>query len=695
MIRNRDVFAVITLVALTRWAWKDPIPDASSASLRLAWYLPRSLVSVLDIDGDGRPEALAVLIEQNSEWSLQLRDLKPVHHPTVRPKIPPLLYEASIPQRRESPLALTTGHVSLHALATSSLNNPLETYQGHKVTERTQHYFCGKDWHEASQSCKKPCPSGQAEDCENGDRCFADTACNLHDFVGTPVVHKKEFTLTPRGSVPATFALWPDGSVLAHSLQGESTLSFGSLWETQLPVKDVDDWQDVTLQFVDATDAGTPHGLLLVAATIESNDELSSLLVALDGATGKVLWVGDNKEESHVTPEQFQLPFERGTHSFARRRARLAIDEEREEESLPNCLTHYRRSLLTSGVLPYGYFAEEDARIDVVHFDVQQKHTKKHHKKHHKAEPIRARPNVVVAHNQQGLHVHSLKNGRPLCHLTLWENTLYADLNHDAVLDSVGVITGRHRLPGEEDVEDKEDLDKWIDSLIKNVASQSELPETHQAISSVSMCHGQALSGVPAKEQLFSVPVCGRRAEMADDEATPAPPLAVQSWRGHRHGSDVIFAMSNGIISRFRGSSGRRQWTVVGSKVTDFPTWEDPEYVLLSQIGSENILSASRPILLSGETSLAVLPPRHGVVLATAVYPQPLSRKPLLVDFSGDGTSDVIAWTKDAVWGYQVHVRTSATSTFRVIVGLLMMVMMLALLRNRFGPNPGRRSTDQ
>jgi len=47
---------------------------------------------------------------------------------------------------------------------------------------------------------------------------------------------------------------------------------------------------------------------------------------------------------------------------------------------------------------------------------------KKRRKHQHSEEPRRGRPNVVVTHHSDSLEVRSLKNGRSLCHLTLWQD---------------------------------------------------------------------------------------------------------------------------------------------------------------------------------------------------------------------------------------------------------------------------------
>jgi hypothetical protein len=97
---------------------------------------------------------------------------------------------------------------------------------------------------------------------------------------------------------------------------------------------------------------------------------------------------------------------------------------------------------------------------------------------------------------------------------------------------------------------------------------------------------------------------------------------------------------------------------------------------------------------LAGDNSVVLLSASTGQVLALATFPQPSTTRPRLVDFNGDGTTDILVSTTDAIWGYQVVVQTGASIFFRIILGLLIMGLMLAVLRNKFGPHPGKRSTD-
>ena len=45
----------------------------------------------------------------------------------------------------------------------------------HKNYDRTRHYFCGRDWHHASQSCHRHCGGGLSSECGEGETCYADT----------------------------------------------------------------------------------------------------------------------------------------------------------------------------------------------------------------------------------------------------------------------------------------------------------------------------------------------------------------------------------------------------------------------------------------------------------------------------------------------------------------------------------------
>ena len=322
--------------------------------------------------------------------------------------------------------------------------------------------------------------------------------------------------------------------------------------------------------------------------------------------------------------------------------------------------------------------------------------------------------------------MRSLKNGRSLCHLSLQDATLYADINHDGTLDSLQVVTSQKamaQLDGDDDAAVQER--KWVDRLAEKVSNQNQRSKgkkmemisnqmADQRLAQTPLCHLLALSGIPTKEELFSTSLCytSKKGKIIMTPTHPiqgAPLLVVEpSSRGGRsaqnhRGNDIVAAVNTGFVSRVRGNTGRRLWKHNGHRQygADFPTWDEDttDVVLLDHVNSDSIIPSLRPIVLAGDNSAVLLDPGSGNVLGgsrsgLAMFPQPSRTKPRLVDFDGDGTEDLIVSSRDGIWGYKVVVTTGASGVFRIVVGLLMMGLMLAVLRNRFGPHPGKRSTD-
>jgi hypothetical protein len=512
---------------------------------------------------------------------------------------------------------------------------------------------------------------------------------------------------------------------------------------------------DETITFIDGVDAGYDHGIVVIQAYVlyqsnEGKHRVTMPIIALDAKTGSMIWdasIWDDKEEEEAS---FPLPMmQHGAASSARRRSLIPdLDHRKGKAIVPNCMQAYRRSMLTSeGALPFLYWVAGDSSVQALHFDHQLHHKKSHaraeklsprkklapgaavggggvsgggaagtqalvkysdkigflknilvpgarkrhqHRKRHSLKL--GRPNVVVSKIYNGLQVRSLRNGEALCHLTLWEETLFADINHDGVLDTVQLLTGDYSHDEQLTAEEQ-----WIARLVRRVSGMSEdsaTEEVKEAKTFQNLCHVLALSGVPTKEELFSVNICGPNfyQDNPNTNVEAAPPMVVEASRGGK-GHDIVVAVNVGKVLRIR-NTGRRQWQTQGKYTPDFPTWEDDSKVLFARIDDPNVMPASRPIILAGENSLVLMSSDRGTVLATATFPQPTIGRPILADFNSDGTTDVMVMTADAVWGYHVSVRAGSSILFRVAVGLLLMGMMLAVLRNRFGPYPGKRSTD-
>jgi hypothetical protein len=86
---------------------------------------------------------------------------------------------------------------------------------------------------------------------------------------------------------------------------------------------------------------------------------------------------------------------------------------------------------------------------------------------------------------------------------------------------------------------------------------------------------------------------------------------------------------------------------------------------------------------------------KNGGILASVPFPQTSIIRPMLAEVSGDGTTDVMILSAEAIWGFQITVRPGTPVMSRIMVGLLLMGLMLAVLRNRFGQRTDKRATDE
>ena len=883
MLRNRDVVAAVLALILTRMAWNDQAENLS-ASIHLSFYFPfvkdQVAPAAFDVDGDGTAEALVTVKPYGGgNWVMQILDLKPLHHssysttktamgapfqPQELLRSEPISISLGEEDRGDAaaddppvkPLQIVTGQVMVRGLTKAPSE---KDYAAMSIDERTKHYFCGNDWHDASSKCGTPCPTGTADECPDNARCYADTPCHSSERTKKEHdVHEDSYHLTPAGGLPSCFTVWSDGRVTMHSLTSQkdghsndqdnqeqdnkdlsvssiqaklkrklinkkkTPLELKAMWTaTALPrmPSHIQNPSKIQLTFLDTFDAipDARHGMVIVSGDLTPDmpairplgsppvDPLAEprFLVALDAMTGEVLWDSlqnfqDEKEEAVPLPVQL----DRGRSSLARRRSKVvqldaamsstsdAEGDHQKHGVLPNCLTGYRYSLLgATDTLPYAYWGPADAGVRAVHLDHsntqrkfhrhEQHHAHKHrtalsssssssqnhkpgetsphhhHHRHlakgHEATAAKSkqswhsalinprkrlqhlgkhgghvhygRPNVLVNYHAGGLHVHSLQNGQPLCHLSLLEESLYVDLQRDGIMDSIQVITNGKNLVM--DPMTGTYADPWVAQLAAKVSDAEDREKGnkeryldakkpyHQMSR---LCHALALSGIPAREELFSTPLCGTSGNKlsnknGDNQYHPwtpvyaAPPLVVESmYPQHRHREkDVIFAMSNGVVSRVRGGTGRRQWKLNGKTVENFPTWgrwEATHTVSLTrlQVDDFEVAAYARPLLLVGESSMAVLSATSANILASTNIPQRSLRRPILTDVSGDGVTDVLVTTADAIWGYQILIRTGASIFFRILVGLLLMGILLALLRNRYGGGSVRdrykRSTD-
>ena len=774
MLRSRDILALVGTLILFRSAWNNGT-ESLSATADLAFFAPREGVMVLspmDVDGDGTKEALAVVkaVPEKESFTLQIMDLKLLHGfrkiylEPFRPKV--IFASEEINDDNAHPIHLTTGQLLIQKTRHSS--SPVSDEKEEKdrvssdqsINDQTRHYFCGTDWHDASSKCSTPCPNGQANECPNDERCFADTPCDvLKPKFDEEESQKSMFELTPGGGLPSVVSLWTNGVVILHSLTNIKTeednakknkpLELREMWRYRIfPTEKADDmvdilWEEINVVFLDAyssIEGRAQHGMLVVSASYfldgDPESDRSTFTVAIDAFKGTSLWESHSDVGLDTDEKPLPLPLaKRGQTSFARRRSSVARymqggQSTTSASALPNCMSLLKKAVKNE-IFPYSYWGPQDAGVAAIHLNQKKKSrddinhraskpheeqlarpnnhlTKRWHHKFHrrkkdnrynqKHEPVRGKPNALVTQTRGGLQIRSLRNGKALCHLALTEEKLYSDLNNDGVLDQVqAVLHTKTHKPSDKFIWNLAGkLHQQHQELEQNGSGQQKTLESRPQL-----CHILALSGIPAREEIFSAPICGKVHERTGLNAAinldSVNPLVVESMsrRGNKH--DIIIALNNGMIHRIDGSGGRRMWALSGThRMNNFPTWEEESnrHALLTRIQLNKVIPPLRPLLLTGQNSLAIISVTTGNILASAAFPQKCASRPILADLSGDGSTDVVILTADGIWGYQIIINRGSPVTLRLLVGLLLVVLMLGTIRNRYSKG-GKRSTDE
>jgi len=307
--------------------------------------------------------------------------------------------------------------------------------------------------------------------------------------------------------------------------------------------------------------------------------------------------------------------------------------------------------------------------------------------------PHMGKPNVILFHGREGLAVLSLKNGRPVCHISLMDHSLYADMDADGVVDTVQVVTSP---------DSQTTKSSGVQSLIHRITKE----ETHES-NTPTICHALVTSGLPPREEVFTAPLCGGPMG-SQSHLIAAPPLLLEGSLGY--GNDVVFAMNNGVVVRY-DFNGQEVWRKKGGLKDGTPSWFTGKSAFLGRVQfgtvreAHSSISASshrnqhrpgspvRPILLSGENGAALLSPISGKVLFSVVYPQGVSSQPLLADLDGDGTDDLLVVSNEAIWGYKIVVETDRSGGFVIVVVTLVLGVAISALINKANTS-AKRSTD-
>ncbi|KAL0762447.1 hypothetical protein Bca101_078598 [Brassica carinata] len=284
-------------------------------------------------------------------------------------------------------------------------------------------------------------------------------------------------------------------------------------------------------------------------------------------------------------------------------------------------------------------------------------------------------PNVVVAHQKEGIEAIHLPTGRTLCKLPytqlhLLEGGLHADINGDGVLDHVQAVGG-------------------------NVGERTVVSGSMEVLKP---CWAVATSGVPVREQLFNVSIChhtpfnfmhygefSRNFAQARDTSSLeiATPILIPRDDGHKHrrGShgDVIFLTNRGEVTSYtpdmHGREPLWQW-----QLQTEATWSNiPSPSGLTESGTvvptlkpfSLRIHDNQPMILAGGDQAAVIISPGGSVLASIELPSQPTHALITDDFSNDGLTDVIVMTSNGIYGF-VQTRQPGALFFSSLVGCIL-----------------------
>ena len=140
------------------------------------------------------------------------------------------------------------------------------------------------------------------------------------------------------------------------------------------------------------------------------------------------------------------------------------------------------------------------------------------------------------------------------------------------------------------------------------------------------LCHVLVLSGIPAREEVFSANLCSNRKGSitpAKNAFSTAPPLAVPGLN-HR-GVDLVFALNSRQVSRY-DPSGNEVWTTLSDRAP-LPSWSamtthspaSMQQIDFPAVTRGAASPAVRPILVAGEDGASILSAGRGVILSSLV----------------------------------------------------------------------------
>ena len=709
-----------------------------------------------DIDGDGIIETIVVPSLENydddhegdnistsndndqnnvHEWILNVMDLKVLQSKNNRdhmPLYPDIMLQSKGMKRKHKntiqsqivPIKITTGQIIMNSNNSkivkrqrgNEYDNQLDDNKINQYNEK-RHYFCGIDWDDAMTSCSYPCPNGTHDSCPNGQKCFERTPC---DILGLKrgemdtIRNITEIALTPNGGLPSIATVWSNGDVTLHSITAnihtanidkKVELEMRELWrvnpfiisniEKQVGVDDNGyfvefiDFDEIDIVLDSDLSIGTYGAAVVIASSCYKNDHSSELInsyFSIDAFNGDILWVQSNERYNNQNITSLGIEQIESVSL-----GKTEHDHSTWMGETIDCLDNFKHSILnpSTKALPHYVHDSSISKLVLTYFYSQQSLLSSIGSKQKRTSDGIYKSNVALYHYHKGIDVLSLQNGNNICHLPLHSDHVYADLNSDGFMDKIQmpIVNTTIRL---EDSKTYNELDGF-DYFCHVIVTTNILTGDKRTL--IDLCSSLIKNTQQNKRKIAYV----TRDDFKKVGTKVAAPLLVEGFDEHsRPVKDIVFALNHGSVQRY-DMHGNIKWRT-NNKPHKVPTWSNENNGFLGRIdfkrSSKEAALEVRPILIVGENELSVLSSEAGRVLASMTFPQLAVAKPTLDDFDGDGTTDVMLITKDAVWVYLIKVQ-GHSYMIRIAMLVLIIGFVIALTIHELGPDrDGRRATD-
>ena len=723
LLRYRDIVALLCFVVLVQMSWHPhhQYDDSTmSGKFQLSWYTNTSHIItnpiVLDMNGDSNPDVL--LIPQSI--GLQFLPITSSNNNNNKVSSSSLEYISTIPT---STISYINDDVPLKI-------------QGHYffADKQEDRNVCGLDFKDASLHCHEPCP------CKNSKyKCFSQvTNC-----------------FSQEDDEPCITVFNQPSNTLTMTCYDKIEKQWQLRWKSPLLA------QTKNIQNVDwIISKETSSIIFTITFLLEDENQTSKTIYqSIQLHTGELQWSHDNQITKIMEEKKSDIPTT--NYAFERRRSRISEGTDEEDTSM-DCM-HYYRYWMIQNAFPHNQQQQSSLLLSHLHNkqsklkqqtnnddktkDDDEKVKKKkitisnfwkqvllnvfRHNNHTTTLPQNQKKlqpkmnqhhlnnfNVLIHHNHDGIHVRSLKNGQPICHVSLSPDKYFIDINHDNIIDEIQIYTPSTATSNNDD--DKNDEDKL------NVHNNNRKTIQHKrdvGIYKGHECSIVARSGIqlPQEELFRQQTICPEYHTHHTHDIDILPPILVKE--------DIIVATNTGRIVSHRVHGGSLSWEqsnhpIKRSQQTldekfKLPTWSStvgatnvallqlidfPIIQKISKTKKQTIMASkinhNRPILFCGQDGCTLISPSNaGRLLSSTAFPQSSLYPPIVADFNRDGIDDVIIFSQDGIWGFSIHMKLhSFKHTWkRILIVVLFIGISAAAAIHINNTNPktrGKRSTD-